>query len=168
MQAMLESIRAPLSQALNAQSVGKIQLARLDSTLTVLRKESDVGPGSGWSQVAASKGIPTRQVQKSTPFGNKGGFAVLSLSSKKKKKETPVEVAEDWEAAEEEEEQKEKTSSISSEIVRDDEGAAPTDVPEASESVAVGEEDKAAASEQEVPLATRPTSGRWSDLEDGE
>ena len=92
----------------------------------------------------------------------------MSLSSKKKKKETPVEVAEDWEAAEEEEEQKEKTSSISSEIVRDDEGAAPTDVPEASESVAVGEEDKAAASEQEVPLATRPTSGRWSDLEDGE
>ncbi|RAR01197.1 single-stranded nucleic acid binding r3h [Stemphylium lycopersici] len=163
MQAMLESIQAPLSQALTAQSIGRIQLARLDSTLTVLRKESDAGPGSGWSQVAASKGIPLRQVQKSTPFGNKGGFAVLSLSSKKKKDEAPVEVAEDWEAAEEEEEQKEKTSGANSGVVSEDEGGvlhgmsegASNDVPEASSSMAASDENKASSSE-EAPLAVKP------------
>ncbi|USP79773.1 hypothetical protein yc1106_07047 [Curvularia clavata] len=168
MQAMLESIRAPLAQALNAHSIGKIQLARLDSTLTVLRKESDMGPGSGWSQVAASKGVPLRQVPKSTPFGNKGGFAVLSLSSKKKKKEEPVEVAEDWEAAEEEEEQKEKTSGANSDIVGEDEGAVLEDLPEASGTRATGKEDKAASSSEDVLLTTQPLPGRWSDLEEDE
>lgn len=173
MQTMLESIQAPLSQALSAQSIGKIQLARLDSTLTVLRKESDVGPGSGWSQVAASKGTPLRQVQKSTPFGNKGGFAVLSLSSKKKKKEAPVEVAEDWEAAEEEEEQKEK-SGANSGVASEDEGGAwntsstaTKDVPEASESTAVGEENNATSSD-DAHLTIKPMPGRWADLEDDE
>jgi transcriptional repressor NF-X1 len=160
MQTMLESIQAPLSTALTAQSMGKIQLARLDSSLNILRKESDVGPGSGWSQVAASKGVPLRQVQRSTPFGNKGGFAVLSLSSKKKK-EKPIEVVEDWEAAEEEEEQKEKIASgANSGVASEDEGShGPT--------VAGVEID--AGTKVEVPLlSTNPMLGRWSDLDDNE
>jgi transcriptional repressor NF-X1 len=163
MQSMLESIQTPLSRALAEQSIGKIQLARLDSSLNVLRKESDIGPGSGWSQVAASKGVPLRQVQKSTPFGNKGGFAVLSLSSKKKKKEVPVEVAEDWEAAEEEEEQKEKVSGANSGVVSEDEGASKV----VSDGPAGGEENSE-RTKVEDPLTMKPMLGRWSDLDDDE
>jgi transcriptional repressor NF-X1 len=166
MQTMLESIQAPLAQALTAQGIGKIQLARLDSSLNILRKESDVGPGSGWSQVAASKGVPLRQVQRSTPFGNKGGFAVLSLSSKKKK-EKPVEVVEDWEAAEEEEEQKEKVASgTNSGVTSEDEGAL-KGTPEDHVITAAGIENDV-ATKDDAPLSTKPMLGRWSDLDDDE
>lgn len=110
-QGMLEAVKPALSAALSLQKIGKLQLARLDAFLNVLRKESDA-PGAGWSQVAA-KGAPVRQVQQSTPIGNKGGFAVLSLSSTKKKieKQKKPEVADDWEAAEEIEEEKERVTS---------------------------------------------------------
>jgi transcriptional repressor NF-X1 len=166
MQAMLESIQAPLSQAFTAQSIGKIQLARLDSSLNVLRKESDIGPGSGWSQVAASKGVPLRQVQRATPFGNKGGFAVLSLSSKKKKKEAPVEVVEDWEAAEEEEEQKEKVSGANSGVTSEEEDA-PQGMSDGMSGM-TGADASDAVPKDETPLTTKPMLGRWSDLDDDE
>jgi transcriptional repressor NF-X1 len=125
----------------------------------VLRKESDIGPGSGWSQVAASRGVPVRQQQKSTPFGNKGGFAVLSLSSKKKK-EKPVPVAEDWEAAEEEEEEKEEKEKVSggnSGAVSEDDG------PSRPRSAGPAE-----GSSDEALISTKPGAlvGRWSDLDD--
>ncbi|KAL6708683.1 FKBP12-associated protein [Coniothyrium glycines] len=156
MQAMLESIKEALSQALTSHKIGKLQLARLDSSLNVLRKESDIGPGSGWSQVAASKGVPLRQIPRSTPFGNKGGFAVLSLSSTKKKKEKPIEVVEDWEAAEEEAEQKEKIhSGATSAVPSEDEGVS-------SRPRSVVDDSR----ETQMPLATEPTLGRWADLED--
>jgi len=158
-QTMLESVKTPLSQALSAQKVGSLQLARLDASLNVLRKESDIGPGSGWSQVAASRGIPSRQVQKSTPFGNKGGFAVLSLSSKKKKVE-PAPVVDDWEVAEEEEEEKEekdKVSSANSGVVSED------DSPSRPRSRGLAE-----AFADEAPVSSKPGEllGRWSDLAD--
>ncbi|KAF2630653.1 hypothetical protein BU25DRAFT_244446 [Macroventuria anomochaeta] len=159
-QMMLESVKTLLSQAFTAQKVGSLQLARLDASLNVLRKESDIGPGSGWSQVAASRGIPSRQVQKSTPFGNKGGFAVLSLSSKKKKeKQAPV--VDDWEAAEEEEEEKEekdKASGVNSGAVSEDDGG-----PSRPRSRGLAE-----ASADEAPISTKPGEllGRWSDLDD--
>ncbi|KAI4928595.1 hypothetical protein J4E85_005212 [Alternaria conjuncta] len=166
MQTMLESIQAPLTKDLTTQNIGKsMQLARLDSSLNILRKESDVGPGSGWSEVAASKGVPNRQLPKTTSFGNKGGFAVLSLSSKKKKqKEVPVEVAESWEEAEEEEEQKEKVSGANSAVMSEDEGAS-KDVPEASGSTPASDENHV-ASKDDAELATKPLPGRWSDLDD--
>lgn len=154
LQTMLESIKEPVSQALSSQKIGKLQLARLDSSLNVLRKESDIGPGSGWSQVAASKGVPLRQMAKSTPFGNKGGFAVLSLNSTKKKKEKPVDVADDWEAAEEEEEQKER---VNSGVASEDEG-------HTSRSRNVVQDDEEAV--ERVPFTTQPTLGRWADLDD--
>jgi transcriptional repressor NF-X1 len=117
-QAMLEAVKPALSSALSAQKIGKLQLARLDAFLNVLRKETDA-PGGGWSQVAA-KGAPVRHVPQSTPLGNKGGFAVLSTSSTKKKKEKQkeVEVADDWEAAEEVEEEKEKAEEVEEEKER--------------------------------------------------
>jgi transcriptional repressor NF-X1 len=167
MQTMLESIRTPLTKALIAQNIGKnIQLARLDSSLNILRKESDVGPGSGWSEVAASKGVPNRQIQKPTSFGNKGGFAVLSLSSQKKKqKEVPVEVAESWEEAEEEEEQKEKASGANSAVMSEDEGMSSKHVSEASSSTPASDENSAAPTDDAV-LSIKPLPGRWSDLDD--
>lgn len=149
MQTMLESIKDPLARALKAQKIGSLQLARLDSSLNILRKESDLGPGSGWSQVAASKSAPLRQVQKSNVF-NQGGFAVLSLSSSKKKKERAVEVVDDWEAAEEEAEEKEKATS---KVASEDEDAGPATK-------------KRNSSTEEYVLTTQPSLGRWADLED--
>ncbi len=154
MQTLLESVKDPLSKALTTQKIGKLQLARLDSTLSVLRKESDVGPGSGWSQVAASKGIPLRQMPKTAAFGNKGGFAVLSLSSAKKKKEKPAEVVEDWEAAEEEEEARERISGANS-------GAPSEDELGGNEELQLPEKPK-----EEIVLTTEPSLARWADLEE--
>ena len=160
LQTMLASIKEPLSQAFIAHKIGgNMQLARLDSSLNVQRKESDIGPGSGWSQVAASKGIPLRQLPRGTPFGSKGGFAVLSLSSTRKKEKKPVEVAEDWEAAEAEEEQKEKASASTSGVVSEDEGSASR-----ARSVVSGREDEM---REQASLAAQPILGRWADLEDG-
>jgi transcriptional repressor NF-X1 len=157
MQKLLESIQEPLSQAFAAQKVGKVQLARLDSSLNILRKESDVGPGSGWSTVAAAKGAPLRQVPRGMTFGNKGGFAVLSLSSKKKK-EKPAEVVEDWEAAEEQEEEKEKgVSGVNSAVVSENEDAGASSRPRSV--VADGSSDEAL-----VP--TTPGTARWADMDD--
>ncbi|KAF7578981.1 R3H domain containing protein [Pyrenophora tritici-repentis] len=174
MQTMLESIQVPLSQAFTAQSIGNIQLARLDSSLNILRKESDAGPGSGWSQVAASKGVPLRQVRKGTSFGNKGGFAVLSLSSmkKKKQKEELVEVAEDWEAAEEQAEERERVSGANSGVASEDEGTA-RGMSEGSNTVASTSAEasgvgtgKGSVTVGEDPRTTKPLSGRWADLDD--
>ncbi|KAF2474896.1 uncharacterized protein BDR25DRAFT_301494 [Lindgomyces ingoldianus] len=115
MQVTLEALKPILSQAISAHTIGKLQLVRLDSSLNILRKEVDAGPGAGWSQVAA-KGAPARKVEKNVALGTRGGFAVLSLSSTKKKveKEKPVEVADDWEAAEMMEEERERVSGANS------------------------------------------------------
>ncbi|KAH6024084.1 hypothetical protein HBI83_074780 [Parastagonospora nodorum] len=159
MQKQLESIQEPLQQAFLAQKIGKIQLARLDSSLNILRKESDIGPGSGWSTVAAAKGAPLRQVARGTAFGNKGGFAVLSLSNKKKKKE--IEVVEDWEAAEEQEEEKEMKASGSganSGVVSENEGGA-SSRPDSAGPAVEGSSDEAI-----VPMT--PGTARWADMED--
>ncbi|CAI6341993.1 unnamed protein product [Periconia digitata] len=109
-QTMLETLKTPLAQELAAQKIGTLQLARLDASLNILRTESD-GVGAGWSQVAAKGGASARHASSlgSAPIGGKGGFAVLSLSSKAKKKKVPVqEVVDDWEAEEEKEEEREK------------------------------------------------------------
>lgn len=156
-QKQLESIQEPLSQAFSSQKIGKLQLARLDSSLNILRKESDIGPGSGWSQVAAAKSAPIRQMARGTAFGNKGGFAVLSLSSKKKK-EKPVEVVEDWEAAEEQEEKKEKASGANSAVVSENDEPGPSRPREAVETVE--------SHSDEVSMITKPSTGRWADMDD--
>jgi transcriptional repressor NF-X1 len=101
-QTMLESIKPAVSAAIAAESMGKLQLVRTDASLNVQRRESDDGPGAGWSQVA--KGLPVRRAPQNAPLGSKSGFAVLSLPRRKKEK---VEVAEDWEVEEEKEEEKE-------------------------------------------------------------
>jgi transcriptional repressor NF-X1 len=161
LQVRLESIKPVLAQAIASQQIGKLQLARLDPSLNILRRETDVGPGAGWSQVAAAKGAPVRRVEKATPLGNKGGFAVLSLSSIRKKKEKErqkemAEVADDWEAAELEEEEKERVSEANS---RASSARASMDVERKPvDGVAVGE--------GEVEITTKPSLMRWEDMDD--
>ncbi|KAF2876643.1 hypothetical protein BDV95DRAFT_561255 [Massariosphaeria phaeospora] len=109
LEAMLESVKPTLTQECEAHTLGKIQLARLDSSLNVQRKELAPDAGAGWSQVVA-KGAPARKVEVAKALGSKGGFAVLSLSNtkKQKEKEKVVEVADHWEAAESMEEERER------------------------------------------------------------
>lgn len=122
-QTMLETIKTPLAQELTSQKIGSLQLARLDASLNILRTESD-GIGAGWSQVAAKGGAPARPPPGAVPLGGKGGFAVLSLSSRNKKKKAPVEpVVDDWEAEEEREQEKEKMSGANSDVDADGEGS---------------------------------------------
>ncbi|KAH7072924.1 hypothetical protein BKA63DRAFT_53784 [Paraphoma chrysanthemicola] len=157
MQKLLESIKEPLVQAFTAEKLGRVELARLDSSLNVLRKESDVGPGSGWSTVAAAKSAPLRHVVGGTAFGNKGGFAVLSLNStKKKKKEAPVEIVEDWEAAEEQEEEKEKASGANSAVASENEDG-PSSRPRSI---------MAESSSDDVLIPTTASTGRWADMDE--
>ena len=187
-QSMLESIKTTIAQELTAHKIGKLQLARVDPSLNVLRKEMDAGPGSGWSQVAA-KGATARKVEAQMPIGSKGGFAVLSLSStrKKKEKEKVVEIADDWEAAEMMEEEKERASDLASGEASADEGAnqgnvsrprsavfaldgAQDDVnglTDAASRVDLGQipaVDRAKADDVFVP--TTPSKMRWADLDD--
>lgn len=124
-QSMLESVKPTLAAALDAESIGKLQLVRTDASLNLQRRESDDAPGAGWSQIA--KGAPVRRAPQNAPLGTKSGYAVLSLP-RRPKKET-VEVAEDWEAEEEKEEEKEKgASSTTSGVNSDVEGVLPEPV----------------------------------------
>jgi transcriptional repressor NF-X1 len=147
MQAQLESIKPALAHAVASSQIGgKLQLARLDSSLNILRKETDSSPGAGWSQVVASRSAPSRKMEQMAPVSNK--FAVLSLSSKKKKeKEKPLEVADDWEAAELEEEEKERATGANS-------GAS---------SVRISLED--AERPLNVEVATKPSLMLWEDMD---
>jgi transcriptional repressor NF-X1 len=165
MQKQLESIQEPLSQAFTANKIGKVQLARLDASLNILRKESDVGPGSGWSTVAAAKSAPLRQVARGTAFGNKGGFAVLSLSSNKKKKAKEV-VVEDWEAAEEQEEEKEMKASGSGAVSENEGGAVVSESEGAAASSRPASVVAAEGSSDEANIAMTPGTARWADMDD--
>jgi transcriptional repressor NF-X1 len=161
LQARLESIKPAIASAITSSHIGKLQLARLDSSLNVLRTESDSnGSGSGWSQVAA-KGAPVRKIEKGTPLGTKGGFAVLSLSSTRKKKEKEkLEVVDDWEAAELEEEEKERVSGANSgaSSVR-----ASMDIPRDGNAEG-GVEGADGIGGVEIPMT--PSRARWADMDD--
>ncbi|KAF2014744.1 hypothetical protein BU24DRAFT_423649 [Aaosphaeria arxii CBS 175.79] len=158
MQTRLESIKPVLSQTITSQKIGTLQLARVDSSLNVIRKENDVNAsGSGWSEIAR-KGAPARRAEKSMPVGNRGGFAVLSLSSAKKKKEKAAEVVDDWETAELLEEEKERVNEANSAIASEDEDRGSTN-PARNEGFgtegSIGE-----------GISTRPTEVRWADLDE--
>jgi transcriptional repressor NF-X1 len=174
-QTMLESIKNTLAQEMTLHKIGKLQLARLDLSLNVLRKELDIGPGAGWSQVAAKAGIPYRKFEGRAPIGNKGGFAVLSLSStrKKKEKEKPVEVVDDWEAAELMEEEKEKVSDPASSA---DEGpVSRNESRPLGGSVETGDAQEEPAGltsttepTHDIDIPTTPGKMRWADMDDDE
>lgn len=112
---MLKEYKAPLADAVAGKAIGSLQLCHTDTSLNVTRRESDSGPGDGWSRVAA-KGAAPKRLNLQSNLAGRNSFSALNgetgkvtFSAKKKK---PVKVAEpvvdDWEAAEIEEEEKEK------------------------------------------------------------
>lgn len=111
LESLLATIKIPLARQINAHNYGSLQLCRVDSSLNVIRRESDSAANGGWSQVAAKAAAP-RRAPTQQPVGTKSSFTVLeSNAAKRKKKVEPrvdENVADDWEAAEIMEEEREK------------------------------------------------------------
>lgn len=107
----LTFLKPALEQAISLQSLGKVELCRVEDGLNITRRESD-GVSSGWSQVAAKTATP-KTFKKVEPLKAQNGFAVLATAATKakKQKKEKVFVEDDWEAAEEREEEKEKAAS---------------------------------------------------------
>lgn len=98
---ILLSLKAPLFRAFSTYKFGTLQLARFDSSLNVLRRESDTISGGGWSQVAAKAAAPRRPLQQqeqvsTNTFTVLGGGAKKKAESAKKKKVPKEEVVDDW------------------------------------------------------------------------
>lgn len=120
----LQQLRNPLATAIAGKSLGSVQMCNTDSSLNIVRLESDNNGGDGWSRVAAKKAAP-RTAMSSGGFGlARNAFAMLDGSGGggggaggkvtfakktpiKKKEEKVVPVVDDWEAAETAEEAKE-------------------------------------------------------------
>lgn len=119
----LQQIRNPLATAIADKAFGSVQLCNSDSSLNIVRLESDNSGGDGWSRVAAKKAAP-KTAMSSGGFGLASNtFAMLDGSGAagsgggkvtfakkvplKKKEQKPAAVVDDWEAAELAEEAKE-------------------------------------------------------------
>jgi transcriptional repressor NF-X1 len=121
LEATLLALKPALAKVLSVNSVGKLQLCRIDDSLNILHLESD-NANSGWSQVAAKAAAPRRSVLQDhvRPRSSLNGFAVFSTAKGKAKssaggakggKMKEENIEEDWEAAETREEEKEKAVS---------------------------------------------------------
>lgn len=101
-EALLKSLKPALASTTTTKHLAtSIHLCTLDSSLNVLRKESDSAT-DGWSQVAAKAGVGPRFAPKTAAVGTKSSFTVLGSKVKdSKKKETKRKenegVVEDWE-----------------------------------------------------------------------
>lgn len=118
LQQTLQTLRASLVTAVAAKGYGMIQLCSTDSSLNILRRESDSSSTDGWSRVAAKKAAPKFVMQGSGFGGGNNSFAALTgskvtFAKKKPEKIKPRReaIVEDWEAAELAEEEKEKGTS---------------------------------------------------------
>lgn len=120
---VLQQLRTPLATAIAVKSLGSVQMCNTDSSLNIVRLESDNTGGDGWSRVAAKKAAP-RTALSSGGFGlARNTFAMLDGSGSgnaiggkvtfakkaplKKKEVKAAPVVDDWEAAETAEEAKE-------------------------------------------------------------
>ncbi|GME26138.1 Single-stranded nucleic acid binding R3H [Neofusicoccum parvum] len=115
----LKNVKAGLSREVRSHALGSIQLCRVDTSLNILRRETDSVANGGWSQVAAKAAAPARARPQQTTRAGSNSFTVLSLSSKskqsrgkeKEKKKVLEEAVDDWEMAEAMEEEKERLES---------------------------------------------------------
>lgn len=127
----LQNLRTPLATAMTLKNYGNVQLCSTDTSLNILRRESDHVAGDGWSKVAAAKKAAPRFLTQPGGFGGSNTFAALAGGNKvtfakkavRPEKERvvkappppppplPVVVVEDWEAAEIAEEERERGSS---------------------------------------------------------
>jgi transcriptional repressor NF-X1 len=118
----LKKAKIPIATAITAKNLGTLQLCRTDSSLNVVRRETENGVSDGWSRVAA-KSAATRRPTTQTTSTNSNLFSALAGGGAsagnnkitfvaKKKKEKVVEVVvDDWEAEEIAQEEKEKLAS---------------------------------------------------------
>lgn len=113
---VLQNLRGPLTKAIVSKGYGSMQLCSTDNSLNILRLESDLSGGDGWSRVAAKKVAP-KFVPQPSGFTGTNSFAALGggrVTFSKRKVEKPVKpkpaaIVDDWEEAELAEEEKEKT-----------------------------------------------------------
>lgn len=143
---VLQCIKLPLITAISTKGYGSAELCATDSSLNILRRESDGGPGDGWSKVAAKKSAPRGAMASGVGSGAQGGNAFSALGDGKvtfakkkvveKVKPRKTVVVDDWMTAElaEEEKEKERASGAS-----DDEGV---DAVAEDDEVAVDGDDK--------------------------
>lgn len=118
---VLQNIKAPLVSAMTSKKYGTPELCATDTSLNILRRESDSVAGDGWSKVAAKKAAPKTTVSyNGTAASN--AFAALSNNKVTFSKKTPTKpkpkpkptqaiVVDDWEAAERAEEEKDNVAS---------------------------------------------------------
>jgi transcriptional repressor NF-X1 len=172
---LLASLKPALLKLTKLHNLGSLQLARLDKSLNVQRREEDAGPGAGWSQVAAKGARPG--VKTSSGVSGMGSrFAVLALKGKgkdggKEGKGRRESVVEDWEVEEERVEReagghggvKDWSAEQSGEEVTGKDGGENEFKVEAEVGgPAVGEASAA------VTTPTTPSLGRWAELDDEE
>lgn len=110
----LQQLRNPLATAIAGKALGSVQLCNADSSLNIVRLESDNSGGDGWSRVAAKKAAPRTAINTAgfglarNAFamldgsgGGGGGKVTFARKTQLKKKEQKIAaVVDDWEAAE--------------------------------------------------------------------
>lgn len=129
LQKALLGMRERVVTAINGKGYGICELCTIDSSLHVLRRESDAEKSQGWSKVAGKKTAPKFAVPASG-FAGTNAFSVLGSNkvtfvkkkTEKVKATKPV-VVEDWEAAELAEEEKEKPVGVEEETTAASSGA---------------------------------------------
>ncbi|TKA72300.1 hypothetical protein B0A55_07162 [Friedmanniomyces simplex] len=114
----LRGLKPALVTGIASRGFGNAQLCTTDTSLNILRRESDAPSGDGWSRVAAKKAAP-RFLTPSAAVGGTNSFAALIGGNKvtfAKKKPEKVKakaatIVDDWEAAERAEEERERVTS---------------------------------------------------------
>nr|POE82513.1 fkbp12-associated protein 1 like [Quercus suber] len=115
LQTALQRNKTALVTSIASKGYGNAQLCVTDKALNILRRESDSGPGDGWSRVAAKKAAQKVLIQQPSTLDS-NTFAALSgnkmtFAKKKVQKPKKESVVEDWETAETAEEEKEREES---------------------------------------------------------
>ena len=107
-EAALKALKSPLTSTITSKHLAySLYLCTLDSSLNILRRESDsAGNSDGWSRVAAKAAVGPRSAPRQVAVGGKSSFTVLGskLKDAKRKKEErergkgrEEDVVEDWE-----------------------------------------------------------------------
>ena len=117
LQQLLQNIKTQLISAIVSKGYGTPELCAIDTSLNVLRRESESTSGDGWSRVAAKKAAPKAPLAITNVAGSNAFSALgsnkVTFAKKKTEKVKPKKefVVEDWEAAEQAEEEKERATS---------------------------------------------------------
>ena len=117
LQQMLQTVKAQLIAAITSKGYGTPELCATDTSLNVLRRESDSSAANGWSKVASKKAAP-KIIVSNGGLGGSNAFSALgsnkvTFTKKKQEKIKPKKevLVDDWEAAELAEEEKEMATS---------------------------------------------------------